>query len=178
LNLSVRAGQRIVLTGPNGSGKTTLLRTVAGRISALGGEIRLGSSVRLGYLTQDQSGIDPQKTVLETALPYFRNQTEARKFLAAFLFSGDEPMKSNSLLSYGQRARLMLGLLIADQCNCLLLDEPINHLDIPSRTQFEQALNQFDGAVLAVVHDRYFIERFADEIWWVENNTVRREVIR
>jgi ATP-binding cassette, subfamily F, member 3 len=178
LNLDVHSGRRIVLTGPNGSGKTTLLRTIAGQITPLGGQIRLGSSVRLGYLTQDQSNIDPQQTVLETALPYFRNQTAARKFLAAFLFTGDEPFKINSLLSYGQRARLMLGLLIADQCNCLLLDEPINHLDIPSRTQFEQALNQFDGAVLAVVHDRYFIERFADEVWWVENNAVRCEFMR
>jgi ATP-binding cassette, subfamily F, member 3 len=72
----------------------------------------------------------------------------------------------------------MLAQLVADQCNCLLLDEPINHLDIPSRAQFEEALNQFDGAILAVVHDRYFIERFADEIWWVEGGAVRRDFIR
>jgi ATP-binding cassette, subfamily F, member 3 len=93
LNLDVRAGRRIILTGPNGSGKTTLLRTIAGQIAPLLGDVRLGTSVRLGYLTQDQSGLDPQRTVLETVLTSFRNQTEARKFLAAFLFTGDEVLK-------------------------------------------------------------------------------------
>ena len=108
----------------------------------------------------------------------FANQTEARSFLAYFLFTGDEPLKPNALLSYGQRARLMLALLVAQGCNCLLLDEPVNHLDIPSRAQFEQALNQFEGAVLAVVHDRYFIERFADEVWWVEGQGIRQGINR
>jgi ATP-binding cassette subfamily F protein 3 len=79
------------------------------------------------------------------------------------------------MLSYGQRTRLLLAELVVKGCNCLLLDEPINHLDIPSRTQFEQALNQFEGAVLAVVHDRYFIKHFAQEIWWVQNGRIRRE---
>jgi ATPase subunit of ABC transporter with duplicated ATPase domains len=97
-----------------------------------------------------------------------------RNFVACFLFTGDEPLKSNALLSYGQRARLMLALLVADGCNCLLLDEPINHLDIPSRTQFEKALSGFGGTVLAAVHDRYFIERFADEVWWVKDGGIRR----
>jgi ATP-binding cassette, subfamily F, member 3 len=78
------------------------------------------------------------------------------------------------LLSYGQRTRLLLAKLVADGCNCLLLDEPINHLDIPSRIQFEQALSQYKGAMLAVVHDRYFIQKIADEIWWIENCGIRR----
>ncbi len=169
LELELRAGQRVVLTGPNGSGKTTLLRTVAGEIPPLGGEVRLGANLRLGFMTQDQSSLDPQLTALETVQPYFPTETQARAFLAYYLFTGDEPLKSNALLSYGQRARLMLAKLVAEGCNCLLLDEPINHLDIPSRTQFEQALSGFDGAVLAVVHDRYFIERFADSVWRVEN---------
>ena len=175
LTLDVQAGRRVVLTGPNGSGKTTLLRTIAGQVQPLTGEVHLGASVRLGYLTQDQSGLDLQKTALETMMPAFSSQTEARNFLAFYLLTGDEPLKLNALLSFGQRTRLMLALLVADGCNCLLLDEPVNHLDIPSRTQFEQALGQFNGAVLAVVHDRYFIERFADEIWWVEDGGIRRD---
>ncbi len=174
LNLQLRAGQRIVLTGPNGSGKTTLLRTITGQIPALSGEIRLGPSARVGYMSQDQSNLNPEQTAVETMLDWFANQTDARTFLAKFLFKGDEPLKPIALLSYGQRSRLILARLVAEECNCLLLDEPVNHLDIPSRTQFENALNQFDGAVLAIVHDRYFIERFADEVWWVEDGKIRR----
>jgi len=172
LALAVQAGQRIAITGPNGCGKTTLLRTITGQLAPLGGDLRLGGTVRLGYMTQDQSGLDPTLSPLETLLPAFRNQTEARRFLASYQFRGDEALKPNELLSYGQRARLMLALLAAQECNLLLLDEPINHLDIPSRTQFEQALQPFEGAILAVVHDRYFIERFAETIWWVEGGRV------
>jgi ATP-binding cassette, subfamily F, member 3 len=178
LNLDLRAGRRVALTGPNGSGKTTLLRTIAAEIPPLAGEVRLGSSLRLGYLSQDQTSLDPRRTALDSVLSSFRNQTEARKFLAAFLFTGDEPLKAIHLLSFGQRARLMLAKLVAEQCNCLLLDEPVNHLDIPSRAQFEEALNQFDGAILAVVHDRYFIDRFADEVWWLEGGSIRRQIMR
>jgi ATP-binding cassette subfamily F protein 3 len=172
LRLTVRAGRRIVLTGPNGSGKTTLLRTIAGQLPPLAGAVRLGASVRLGYLTQDQSDLELARTPVETLQPHFVNETEVRSFLAYYLFTGDEPLKPNALLSYGQRARLMLARLVAEGCNCLLLDEPINHLDIPSRTQFERALNEFAGAVLAVVHDRYFIERFAEEIWRVQGKSI------
>lgn len=177
LSLDVQSGQRIAISGPNGCGKTTLLRTIAGQIPALGGAFRLGPTVRLGYMTQDQSSLDPRQTPVETLLEYFANQTEARRFLAAYQFKGDEALKPNALLSYGQRARLMLALMVASQCNCLLLDEPVNHLDIPSRTQFEQALHGFEGAILAVVHDRYFIERFADTVWWVEDGQVRVQIL-
>jgi len=99
-------------------------------------------------------------------------ETEARSFLHFFLFEGDDPLRPVSSLSYGERARLALALLVAQGCNFLLLDEPINHLDIPSRTRFEQALSNFDGTVLAVVHDRYFIERFATQVWVVENGGI------
>jgi ATP-binding cassette subfamily F protein 3 len=177
LNLEVRGGQRIVLTGPNGSGKTTLLRTIAGQLPPLAGEVHLGPSFHLGYMAQDQGSLEAQQTALETVASLFPNETEARTFLAKFLFTGDEPLKSIHLLSYGQRARLILAKLTAEGCNCLLLDEPINHLDIPSRSQFEQALAVFNGAVLAVVHDRYFIERFSDEVWWVEAGGIRRELL-
>ncbi len=173
LNLEVRGGRRIVLSGANGSGKTTLLRTIAGQIPSLSGKLRIGSSVRLGYMTQEQTDLDMSATAVDLVQPAFANQTGARTFLAKFLFTGDEPLKPIAQLSYGQRARLMLAQLVVEGCNCLLLDEPVNHLDIPSRAQFEAALNQFEGAVLAVVHDRYFIQRFAQELWWVEDGSIR-----
>ena len=174
LNLQVQAGQRIVLSGANGCGKTTLLRTVAGSLPPLAGRVLLGSSVHMGTMAQDLSNLEASKTAVETMQPYFANQTEARHYLATYLLAGDEVLKPVDLLSYGQRARLELALLIARGCNLLLLDEPINHLDIPSRTQFEQALDAFEGAILAVVHDRYFIERFAQEVWLVEGQGIRR----
>lgn len=177
LRLSVSGGARIVLTGPNGSGKTTLLRTIAGQIPPLDGRFHLGTSVRLGYMTQEQDDLTPHLSPLETLQPAFSTETEARTFLSFFLFTGDESLKPNALLSYGQRARLMLARLVVSGCNFLLLDEPINHLDIPSRTQFEQALTNFEGTVLAVVHDRYFIDRFATEVWWVENTCIRQTLI-
>ena len=173
----VQSGQRIVLTGENGTGKTTLLRTIAGQIPPLVGEINLGPSVQLGYMSQEQELLDPALSPVETLrLHSSGSETEIRTFLHQFLFAGDEPLKANRLLSYGQRARLELALLVAQGCNFLLLDEPINHLDIPSREMFEQALLGFEGTTLSVVHDRYFIERFATEIWWLEDGVIRREL--
>jgi ATP-binding cassette subfamily F protein 3 len=173
IELSLRAGQRIALTGPNGCGKTTFLRTIVGQIPALSGKIYISSTAKIGYLSQDQSGLNLEQTPIDLMLPYFANETLVRSFLAYYLFTGDEPLKGISLLSYGQRTRLLLARLVAEGASCLLLDEPINHLDIPSRTEFEQALARFDGAVLTVVHDRYFIQRFADEVWWAENGMIQ-----
>ena len=103
-------------------------------------------------------------------------ETEARRFLHYFLFSGDDVFVPVVSLSFGERARLALAKLVASGCNLLLLDEPINHLDIPSRERFEQGLAAFEGTVLAVVHDRYFIQRFATGLWSVERGTVRRYI--
>ncbi len=177
VNLHVQAGQRIAFTGANGSGKTTLLRTIAGQLSPLEGHATLGSTVKLGYMSQEQETLDPQKNAVETiqSVGAF-NQTETRNFLHYYLFKGDDALRPVGQLSHGERSRLMLAKLVAQGCNFLLLDEPINHLDIPSREQFEQALAGFEGTVLAVVHDRYFIQRFATEVWILENRGIRRDV--
>jgi ATP-binding cassette subfamily F protein 3 len=173
VTLSIRQGERIALIGENGTGKSTLVKTIVGQLQPLAGEVRLGANVRVGYFAQEQDVLDPSSTPLESLqalVPW--SETEARTFLHRFLFAGDQPLTPNQLLSYGERARLMLALLVAQGCNFLILDEPINHLDIPSRTQFEEALTNFEGTALAVVHDRYFIQGFASRIWAVEGQHV------
>jgi ATP-binding cassette subfamily F protein 3 len=173
LNLSINAGERVILTGQNGAGKTTLLRTIAGTLPPLNGKIHLGGSVRLGYMSQEQESLDHNSTALETILRAApMSETEARSFLHYFLFEGDDPLRPIASLSYGERSRLSLATLVAAGCTFLLLDEPINHLDIASRTQFEEALSNFPGTILAVVHDRYFIERFATELWHVQDGGI------
>jgi ATP-binding cassette, subfamily F, member 3 len=173
LNQQIRAGARVALIGPNGSGKTTLLRTIAGRLPPLSGRARLGAKVHVGYMAQEQELLDPALDALGTvraAAPL--SETDARTFLHYFLFSGDDVFTPVGSLSFGERARLSLATLVARGCNFLLLDEPINHLDIPSRARFEQALAAFEGTVLAVVHDRYFIDSFASEVWEVKDGGV------
>ncbi len=174
LNLTVRYGDRIALTGENGSGKTTLIRTITGQIQPLAGRLRLGSSVRTGYMAQEQENLNNQMNPYEIVQRILAQpQTETRAFLSKFLFKGDDVFIPVGKLSYGERARLSLACLVADGCNFLLLDEPINHLDIPARTQFEQALQSYEGTVLAIVHDRYFIDGFASQIWTVQNQHIQ-----
>ncbi len=173
LNLHIRAGQRIAVTGPNGAGKTTLVRTIAGKLDPLAGSLKLGATVKLGYMAQEQELLRPDWNALQAIQSVaVINETEARNFLHYFLFKGDDALRPTAALSFGERARLQLGLLVAQGCTFLLLDEPINHLDIPSRARFEEALSSFQGTVLAVVHDRYFIERFASEIWLVKDGKI------
>ncbi len=180
VSLSIRQGERIALIGENGTGKSTLIKTIVGQVSPLAGDIRLGANVRVGYFAQEQDTLDPNLNPVESlravAAPRaaVMTETEARSFLHFFLFTGDQPLTPNRSLSYGERARLMLALLVAQGCNFLILDEPINHLDIPSRTQFEKALTNFEGTVLAVVHDRYFIQGFASRIWAVDRSAGER----
>jgi ATP-binding cassette subfamily F protein 3 len=179
LNIHVTSGNRIAFTGPNGTGKTTLLKTIAGLIEPLEGHLRLGTSVRIGYMSQEQEMLNMDVSALETIQSQAPlNETEARSFLHFFLFSGDNSLRPVRELSFGERARLSLAGLVAQGSNFLLLDEPINHLDIPSRERFEQALAQFDGTILAVVHDRYFIKRFATELWRVGGRGIQRDLLR
>jgi ATP-binding cassette subfamily F protein 3 len=175
VTLTLTHGQRVALIGPNGEGKTTLLRIIAGELAPTSGQVRLGSGVKLGYFAQEQERLDPATTPYDTirAAAVNMDQTEARSFLHFFLFSGDDAFVPIGKLSYGERARLMLAVLVAQGCNFLLLDEPVNHLDIPSRERFEEALDQFPGTLLAVVHDRAFIQRVATGVWEMREGRVR-----
>ncbi|GAP20145.1 ribosomal protection-like ABC-F family protein [Leptolinea tardivitalis] len=166
INQTIRYGDRIVLTGANGCGKSTLLKTIMNQIPALGGICRMGTGVHCGYMAQEQETLSVNLSVLQT-LQQVGNQseTEVRSFLSKYLFMGDDVFIPVGQLSYGERVRLMLACQVAQGCNLLLLDEPINHLDIPSRERFEQALSEFQGTVLAVVHDRMFIKNFARTVW-------------
>jgi ATP-binding cassette subfamily F protein 3 len=174
VSLTLCAGERIALVGPNGSGKTTLARLVLGELEPLSGRVRLGAGVKVGYYAHEQENLDADSTPYEAIRAVApMDQTDTRSFLHYFLFSGDEVFVPVGSLSLGERARLALARLVAQGCNFLLLDEPINHLDIPSRHRFEEAMAAFEGTVLAIVHDRYFIERFATGLWAIEGGTLR-----
>lgn len=170
-------GERIALIGPNGSGKTTFLRTVANQLSPISGSYRLGVNVILGYFSQEQENLNPSATPFSVIRAVASiSDTDIRSFLHYFLFSGDDVFLPTFSLSYGERARLVLARLVASGCNFLLLDEPINHLDIPSRSSFEQAMTAFEGTVLSVVHDRYFIRNFATRLWVIENGALQNYI--
>ncbi len=170
VQLDLRQGERVALLGPNGCGKTTLLRIISGELAPDSGTLRLGANVRPGYFSQEQEGLKPSQTVLEAVREVAAiSETDARNFLHFFLFAGDEVFSPVGQISYGERARLVLARLVLSGVNFLLLDEPLNHLDIISRLHFEQALENFNGTILAVVHDRYFVEQFAERIWAIRD---------
>jgi ATPase subunit of ABC transporter with duplicated ATPase domains len=179
VNLTLTHGQRMALVGPNGAGKTTLLRIIAGELAPSAGHVRLGAGVKVGYMAQEQEILDPEATPYETirGVAPGLNQTQARTFLHRFLFAGDDVFVKIRHLSFGQRSRLMLAHLVAQGCNLLLLDEPVNHLDIPSRESFEEALIQFPGSLLVVVHDRAFIRRVATGMWDMRGGRVMEHIL-
>jgi ATP-binding cassette subfamily F protein 3 len=169
-------GERVALVGPNGSGKTTLLRLIMGELLQTRGEITVGPSVRIGYMPQQQETLNPQESALETIQQISpMSETEIFNFLHYFLIYYEQVRLPTANLSFGERARLMLARLVVSGANCLLLDEPVNHLDIPSRQQFETALEAFPGTILVSVHDRAFIERFATSIWRIKNGKILKE---
>ena len=163
---SIRRGERVFLLGPNGCGKTTMLKIIHGQLSPLHGTVRLGAKVSIGYYDQTQAGLDNRKTVIETVWDRYPalTQTELRNALAAFLFRSEDVFRPVSLLSGGERARLLLLQLMLARDNLVLLDEPTNHLDIASCEALEEALSGYDGTIFIVSHDRYFINRMADKV--------------
>ena len=176
LQAELRYGEHVALLGPNGSGKSTLIKLVVGQLEPTASHVKIGGSVKIGYMPQEQQNFDLSKTlvdIIQTASAM--NETEARNFLHYFLFAGEGALNPVSNLSYGERARLTLGRLVAEGANFLVLDEPINHLDIPSRERFESALRAFPGTILAVAHDRTFVKNIANKIWRLEVGGLRTE---
>ncbi|MCD8146805.1 MAG: ABC-F family ATP-binding cassette domain-containing protein [Clostridiales bacterium] len=173
VNLEVIGGERIALLGDNGTGKTTFLKILLGEDKDYRGNIHFGPSVRPGYLPQIIRFDRPDRTLLDTML-YAQNCTaqEARDRLGAFRFQGDDVFKEVSTLSGGEQSRLRLCMLMDQRINLLVLDEPTNHLDIASREWIESAVEEYDGALLFVSHDRYFINRFATRIWVLEDGHI------
>lgn len=166
LSFSITRGERIALIGPNGQGKTTLLKTLIGQIPKLGGNIRLGSNVEMGFYNQEQEDLHPERTVLDEVWDAFPTlpEKEIRTVLGNFLFSGDDVQKKIGSLSGGERARVALARLLFGKANFLILDEPTNHLDLFSKEVLEEALMEYPGTILFVSHDRYFMNKIATGI--------------
>lgn len=172
--LRVEGGERIAFLGENGTGKTTLLNMIAGAEPAGSGIIRMGPAIRAAYLPQIIHFDHPERSLLDTMLYEKRNITPqtARNRLAAYQFQGEDVFKSVSVLSGGELSRLRLCMLMDEEINFLILDEPTNHLDIASREWIEEAVEAFDGTLLFVSHDRYFINRFATRVWELSDGTI------
>lgn len=174
INLTLRRGEKAALLGANGTGKTTLLRTILGEIAPLKGRAKIGNRVQIGYFSQSYERLDPKQTLLENfVIEYGFTEEHTRSMLGGMLFHGDDVFKRIGELSGGQKARLVLLKLVLDGANCLVLDEPTNHLDIMARETVEAALEAFDGTVLVVSHDRYFVKEVADRIWEIEDGQVK-----
>ncbi len=174
VDLTVMHGERLGVVGENGAGKSVLLKTLVGEIEPTEGEVWVGPSIEIGYLAQDQDTLDPSSTPLDTvrhAVPV--SEADAVGLLMKFLFPYEQVRRANRLLSGGERTRLQLLLLMVARPNLLVLDEPTNHLDIESVEVLEAALEEFAGTVVAISHDRYFLDRIADRIVEVRDGDAR-----
>ena len=172
LNFTIKRGEKVAIIGNNGTGKTTILKILNHLLPPDGGSFRLGSKVHIGYYDQEHHVLHMKKTVFEEISDDYPNltNTEIRNLLAAFLFTGDDVFKPISALSGGERGRVSLAKLMLSEANFLILDEPTNHLDIISKEILEDALNNYEGTVLYVSHDRYFINRTATRILELTNH--------
>lgn len=172
INLDLRKMNAVAVVGPNGIGKTTFIKSIVDQIPFIKGEKRFGANVEVGYYDQTQSKLTPSNTVLDELWNDFKltPEVEIRNRLGAFLFSGDDVKKSVGMLSGGEKARLLLAKLSMENNNFLILDEPTNHLDIDSKEVLENALIDFDGTLLFVSHDRYFINRVATHVLELSEN--------
>ncbi|MCD8862726.1 ABC-F family ATP-binding cassette domain-containing protein [Mammaliicoccus sciuri] len=172
INLEVKRHDRIAIIGPNGIGKSTLIKTIAQKIPALGGNIVYGSNIQIGYYDQKQAEFTSNMTILDYVWNQYAHMPEKdiRTILGRFLFTQEEVKKVINDLSGGEKARLQLALLMIEKNNVLILDEPTNHLDIDSKEMLEQALQNFEGTLLFVSHDRYFINELANNIFHITQN--------
>ncbi len=167
ISFTLRRTECLGIIGPNGSGKTTFLKTILKKVPALAGEIRWGSKVEIGYYAQQLDDLDDRNEIimeLRRVAPSNATAGELRSFLAKFLFTGDDVYKKVRDISGGEKGRLALAKLIYSRVNVLVLDEPTNHLDIPSREALEEALDAYEGTILTISHDRYFLDRVATQM--------------
>ncbi len=172
-DLELVRGDRVGFIGPNGAGKTTVLRTLIGELPPVSGQARLGHGVRVGYYSQTHAGLDYNRTILdEIRQVTVLSEEGARGFLGRFLFSNDDVFKLIGSLSGGERSRVALAKLTLQGSNLLILDEPTNHLDLQSRQFLEEVLSEFDGTLLFVSHDRYFIDSLATKVWAIEDSVL------
>ncbi len=170
---TINAGERIAIVGPNGSGKTSLLKALLGELRPLSGRVKIGPRVAMRYYDQHLADLDPNKTVLTELQDAFGLPEETlRTFLGRLLFHGDDAFKTIRSLSGGEKSRVALAKLMLDDAGLLLLDEPTNHLDIPAQEMLEEALQDFEGTLVFVSHDRYFIDAIATRLWSVEDGVV------
>ncbi len=172
VNLEVMQGQRVAVIGPNGKGKSTFVKTVMGKIPSLGGSVLMGHQIEPGYFDQELAQFDTANTVLEEVWNDFPDltRTEVRSALGCFLFTGDEVFKTVDCLSGGEKVRLSLVKLMLSQPNFLVMDEPTNHLDLAGKEALEKSLSDYDGTMLFVSHDRYFISKLATAILHIDEN--------
>lgn len=163
------------LIGENGAGKSTLLKTLTGEIQPLDGDISFGTGLKVGYFAQAHEAMNLENTVLDELMSHKASMplSEARKHLAQYMFRADDVFKKVGMLSGGERGKLALAILALDGANFLLLDEPTNHLDIPAQEILQEVLEQFEGTILLVSHDRYLIDRLATQIWYLEAGHLR-----